>query len=52
MMGKNGSEEWLKECPTHLTTPDNGGSTSVDSMSSLTLDWIVCVSLTFLRRVL
>lgn len=38
MMGMNGSEAGPKECPTHLTTPEMGGSTSIFSTSSLTLD--------------
>ena len=40
-MGMKGSDEGPNECPTHRTAPDMGGSTSIDSMSSLTLLWIV-----------
>jgi len=37
MIGRKGRDKALKECPTHRRTPDNGGSTSVDSISYLTL---------------
>jgi len=51
-IGINGSEDGPNECPTHLIIPEMGGKTSVDSISSLTFDWIVCVSFTFLSKVL
>ena len=51
-MGKNGKEEWLKECPAHRMIPDKGGNTSVDSISYFTFDCIVWFNFTFLKRVL
>lgn len=51
MMGRKGMEEGPKECPTQRMIPLSGGMTYVDSMSSLTLDLSVCVSLTFLSKV-
>jgi len=41
IIGKNGSEFGLKECPTHLTTPENGGSNYVAYTFYLTFDAIV-----------
>jgi len=38
MMGMKGRVEGPKECPTHLTIPEMGGKTSMDSTSSLTFD--------------
>lgn len=48
----NGKEDGPNEWPTHLMTPEIGGKTYVDSISSLTFDWIVWVSFTFLNKVL
>lgn len=37
IIGMKGRDDGPKECPTHLTKPEIGGNTSIDSTSSLTL---------------